>query len=495
MSEWRVMIEDMLELGPWQRLFFSRYRWLALVPLLLLGMLAALGGGWLIVRVHPLVVFALVIGMGYLALALHNIEVAYWGMIGIIALLPFASFPIKLGFTPTFLDAALLLIFFVWLVPYVFGWEQHFEGTPLGAPVLAFILLAIGAFVAGLSHGALTSYLVRHFAEVLLSIALFFLVINTVRDVDRLERLTRVLILAATAAAALGIVLYFLPDELTLTLLSSLGRLGYPTGAGVLRYIRDDPSLMQRATSTSVDPNVLGSLLNVTAALTVPQLFAARPLFRRRYLIPVLGILGLCLGLTISRGSLAGLAGAVILISVLRYRKLLPWFVVAVMLILVLPWTQSYIGHFVEGVQGQDLSTQMRMGEYRDALTLILRYPILGVGFAGSPDIDTYIGVANVYLLIAQEMGLVGLTGFLTVIGAVLIRFWRNRAVVASRPRLEPLWYGYHAAIVGGLIGGVFDRYFFSLDFHHSVTLFWLLVGLATAATQLLVSAPEPAAS
>jgi hypothetical protein len=32
------------------------------------------------------------------------------------------------------------------------------------------MLLAIGSFVAGLSHAALTSYLIRHFAEVLLSI-------------------------------------------------------------------------------------------------------------------------------------------------------------------------------------------------------------------------------------------------------------------------------------------------------------------------------------
>ena len=45
----------------------------------------------------------------------------------------------------------------------------------------------------------------------------------------------------------------------------------------------------------------------------------------------------------------------------------------------------------------------------------------------------------------------------------------------------------FDAAIIGGLIAGLSDRYFFSLDFHHSVTLFWLIVGLATAAVQMVI--------
>jgi O-antigen ligase len=128
----------------------------------------------------------------------------------------------------------------------------------------------------------------------------------------------------------------------------------------------------------------------------------------------------------------------------------------------------------------------MRIGEYKDALILIGRYPWLGVGFAGSPDIDTYIGVANIYLLIAEEMGLVGLTSFLVVMGVFLARFWRTRALAAAEPELEPLWWGLHIGIIGALAGGIFDHYFFNLDFHHSVTLFWMVVGLATAATEMI---------
>jgi O-antigen ligase len=190
--------------------------------------------------------------------------------------------------------------------------------------------------------------------------------------------------------------------------------------------------------------------------------------------------------LTVSRGSWVGAAAAVGLMSVLRYRKLLPLIIVVLALVLVLPWTQQYVTHFIEGVQGEDLSTKMRFGEYKDAFILIGRHPVLGVGFGGTPDIDTYLGVASVYLLIASQMGLVGLTGFLVVVGALLTRFWVRRDRAAEQTDLEPLWYGYHGAVIGGLVGGIFDHYFFSLDFHHSVTIFWMILALAAVTTELL---------
>ncbi len=485
MTNWRTTIQDLLEKSVLRPLIFSRHRWLLVIIAALLAIGVSVGGGWLIVEVGALPVIALLVALGLFVWIVRDIEVAYVGVIGIITLLPFASLPFSIGFKPTFLDAALGGLFFVWLLPYLLGEEQRFDATPLGALVLVFAFLAIGTFVAGLGHAALTVTLIRRFAETLLSLALFYLVVNTVRDADRLGRLMRWLILGATGAAFLGIVLYFLPDLLTIRILSALGRLGYPIGMGVLRYIRDDPALMQRATSTSIDPNVLGSLLNLALAMMVPQLFAKRPLLPRWLVVVCLAVMGVCLGLTVSRGSMVAVVMAVLTVSVLRYRKLLPWFAAALLLVLILPWTQAYIGHFIEGIQLQDLSMKMRLGEYKDAFILIGRYPLLGVGFAGAPDIDIYTAVASVYLTIAERMGLIGLVVFLAIAGVLLVRFWRWRKAAEMLPELEPLWYGIHAAIIGGLIAGLSDRYFFSLDFHHSVTLFWLIVGLATAAAQI----------
>ena len=202
--------------------------------------------------------------------------------------------------------------------------------------------------------------------------------------------------------------------------------------------------------------------------------------------MPILGTLALCLGLTISRGGLGGIAVALAAIALLRYRKLWILLILACVLLLILPQTQDYVAHFVQGLQGEDLATQMRFGEYKDALILIGRYPWLGVGFSGSPDIDTYIGVSMVYLLIAEQMGLIGLACFLILMGVLFVRFWRTRSQATTNPDIEPLWWGLHAAILGALVSGIVDHYIFNLDFHYSVTLFWLVVGLATAATEII---------
>jgi len=472
------------------RVFSSRYRWIGVILILMVCSAAAVVVGYLLAEFGALIALAGLVILFLGLWVLRDIETAYLGVIGIICLLPFASFPIDIGFTPTLLDAALGALFVIWMLQIATGAQREFIGTPLGLPIAVVMLLALGSFVFGLSHAPLTSYLVRHFAEVMLSIALFFLVVNTVRDAERLRKITRMLLLCACAAAIIGIVLYIIADqyspELTIRLLSALGRLKYPTGAGVLRYIRDDPAETMRATSTSVDPNVLGSLLYMTLALATPQLFSPAPLLRRRYLVPVLGSLALCLGLTISRGALVGAGVALGMLATLRYRKLWLILLVAAALLLILPQTQSYVAHFVQGVQLEDLATQMRLGEYKDAFILIGRYPWLGVGFGGSPDIDTYIGVSSMYLLIAEQMGLIGLTSFLLVMGKFLFDFWRNRGLVAADPELEPVWWGLNAAIVGALVGGIVDHYFFNLDFHHSVTLFWLVIGLVAAATQII---------
>ena len=139
--------------------------------------------------------------------------------------------------------------------------------------------------------------------------------------------------------------------------------------------------------------------------------------------------------LTYSRGSLVGLAAGLLVIGVLRYRKLLMLGVVGAVLLLLLPQAQAYVTHLVEGLQLQDRATLMRLGEYKDALALISRYPWFGVGFAGSPDADLYVGVSNLYLLMAEIMGVLGVAAFLIVIVtylANLLQGWRRVAPSAA---------------------------------------------------------------
>lgn len=348
------------------------------------------------------------------------------------------------------------------------------------------MIVAIFAFVFGLANGPLTPTLLRKFAELLISLSFVLVIIDYCSSWSRLERLVKVLLLAGAAASLLAIILWLLPDDTTNTLLNYLIRLGYP-GGWVIRYIEENPELSERAIGTSVDPNVLGGLLLMIGAIAGPQIVAKRPLFPKWVTLAIISLVFLALILTFSRSALVGLGAGLIFVAAVRYRRLLPYMAFAGLLFLFLPVAQGYIGRFVQGIQGQDLATQMRFGEYKDALILIQRYPIFGVGFSGTPDIDIYLGVASVYLTIAQVMGLVGLLAFFIVIGTIFIYAARNRHWFKQHQKQDAIWLGLHGAIVGALVAGILDHYLFNLEFHHAVTAFWLIVGLATSATHLAV--------
>ncbi len=468
-----------------QRIFVEVDRRFALSAVVALSLAAGLVAGAYVAVLSPIYATAGVLAIVGGLLMLRDIQ---WGLvvlIGLICLLPFGALPFKIGFTPTFLDLALIAIYFVWIARIATGKAGRFIGTILGLPIVVFLLLACASFAAGLAHAYLSQYVLRHFVEIILSISLFFVIVNCVRTPQQLRTLVAIVIVAGFGAAFIGVVLYFLPSAWSIRLLSALGRVGYPTGSGVLRYVEDNPDLPLRAISTSTDPNVLGGLLILVTTLTAAQLFARKPLLRRPIIAGMVLVDAVCLYLTYSRGSMGGLAVGLGVLALIQYRRLIPVMIVAAVLLLFLPQTQAYIQHLVEGIQLQDLATLMRLGEYKDALILISRHPWIGVGFVGTPESSLYIGVSNVYLLIAEEMGLIGLAAFLLIVALFFRRVWLAWPEVRGQVGLEAILLGLVASVAGILVGGLLDHYFFNLDFPHSVSVFWLFLGLAMTAVHL----------
>ena len=421
-----------------------------------------------------------------------------WGVIALLAVIgvvPFGALPFKLGFTPTFMDVALLAVCTVWILRLATRREEDLRGSPIGALVLLFVFLALFSFANGLRYGMPTSTTIRNFAELVLAILFFFVVLNMIRSRAELDFFARLLLLAGAAAGAIAIMFYVIPEAWTVRVLDALGRFNYPGGYGALRYIEDDSENPMRAIGTMVDPNVLGGFMILMGGLAAAQVVSKQPVFPRRWTVLICGIILLALYLTYSRGSLAGLAAGVFLIALLRYRKLLWIGIVGVALLLLLPVTQEYVTHFIEGIQLEDRATLMRLGEYKDALSLIRRYPWFGVGFAGSPDADLYVGVSNLYLLITEEMGLLGLTAFLGVVVAFfqqLWRAWRRTMLGGEDPRMEAILLGIGASISGVMVGGLLDHYLFNLVYPHMSTLFWMFLGVGMSATMLTTRGEQP---
>lgn len=441
--------------------------------------------GLLIAGLGPLLATAALLGLLAGLYIVTDVRIALYGIVLIVLLLPFGILPVKIAITPTLLDLALGGFLLVYLCQWMTGRRGGLKLTPAHTLIAVYLMWLALAFALGLRHAGPTSSTLRQFAETIISISLVFILVDLLRDPAMLRRLVLVILLAIGAQAFLAVALYAAPDNLAEALLARLSRIGYPAG-GVIRYIEDNPALRERAIGTWVDPNALGGILATAAIMIAPQIASRRPVLRWRWLALLIFLLvALALFLTASRASFLALLAGLLAIAAVRYRRLLPLLLLAALLFFVLPQTQDYLDRLVQAFQGADLATQMRLGEWQDSLTLIGRYPLVGVGFTGTPDIDIYADVANMYLMMANQIGLTGLLIFLIAMCGVVVYGARAWRVAKARPESAAIHLGFHAALIAGLVNAVADLYFFRLDFQSSITWFWLIVALCLASSRL----------
>ena len=412
-------------------------------------------------------------------------EIALWSTIIIFTLIPFGTLPIKLILTPTFLDVTIATVYMVFLSERLKTNRRSLAFTPAHIPIIVFILLSILSFVLGLGNAVHSPNLFRKFVAYILNIALALIIVEQVRNRDVLGRLIKIIMVSGFAAAILGIALYVAPPNLAERSLNYLSVFNYPSG-NMLRYIEDNPTNPLRAIGTSVDPNIFGGLLAIVAALLVPQISTRTPIFGRRSIsILMLAVTIIALFLTYSRTAMTALLAAMTFVAVIRYRRVF-WVIAAtILLISFLPLSQQYVSHFTDVIKGQDLATSMRFGEYKDALILINRYPAFGVGFGGTPDADIYLGVSSAYLLLSEQVGLIGFSSFTIVIATVFIWGIKHRLDALTNNGLASQWLGIYGALLATTIIGLFDHYYVNLEFQSSQTCFWVIVGLALAVTRI----------
>jgi O-antigen ligase len=428
---------------------------------------------------------------------LTNINAALYAIIAVLALLPFGTFPFDILITPTLLDGAIGAFLLVYLLQWMRGNRRSFRLTPVHLLLVLYTAWLIFSFIFGLRFGSITTTVARQFAGTLLAIGMVFILVDLLREPVMLRRLLLLMLIGVGIQAVMAIILYAMPDPAAERTLIRLARIGYPNG-GVIRYVEDDPNDNERAIGTFIDPNVLGGFLAILASMIAPQVFARQPVVRWRWAaLAVLSIVIIALILTFSRAAMVGFAAGIAFIGLFRgYRRFHLLLLVGLVLLLVLPQTRAYIDRFAQGLTGQDLATQMRLGEYGDALELISRYPLTGIGFTGTPEADLYTDVASMYLIMANQIGVTGVVLFLLSMAGVFIYglvAWRH--IRHFEPLIGP-FIGFHAALVTVLLNSIADLYYFRLDFQPSITLLWLVVALCISTSRTgisLAAAPNPA--
>jgi O-antigen ligase len=447
---------------------------------------AALAVGVLAAATTPLIPFAVLIGLLVLGLVWWRPIAGVWLFIAVVATVPFGVIPVQVaGAQLTFVDAIMIATFSAVLV----RWISSRQWVPLNVPgvaLLVFALVCAAAFVAGASVSPITPELIRRTGKLVASFLFFIVAGSLLTSEARVAGVARGLMLAGAIQGAIGAVLVRLEPLTQLTLLSRLSVIGYPT-SDVLRYVpgaNDTYTNQLRAIGTSIDPNVFGGTLMLALVLIVVQWASPRPVLRKTVLVLLALPIAAGVLLSLSRASWAGLAVGLCFAGALRYRRILVLAVLAGLGVLATPFGQSFVLRFVSGFSSADPATAFRLGEYANAFTLLARYPLLGIGFGASPDIDVTAGVSSVYLLVGEQTGLVGLAVYVCALAATWWIGFRGIAAVRDSG-LQGIRAALLATFTGALVTGLFDHYFANELFPHAVALFWLYAALLVASSRL----------
>ena len=275
-------------------------------------------------------------------------------------------------------------------------------------------------------------------------------------------------------------------------MLAAMFGMGCIVSAMALRDIVSGQSVVladgvARARATYPHPNNLALYLDRVAVAALAVAVVDRG--KRRWMIPVAGMLLLGLAVTLSRGAaLAAFAGIAVIVALVRPRHGWRWFGAAIVVV---------TGIFVIfastrlTANGGGESESSRVLIWRSSINMIRDHPIFGVGLDQflyqysrryvSPDgwPERYTSHPhNVVLDVWLSLGIAGLVVFMALIGAILRRV---RVAMRSVHRERGVAVGAIAALAGGLAHGLVDNSFFLADI---ATLTWIMVALIETGSQ-----------
>ena len=263
-------------------------------------------------------------------------------------------------------------------------------------------------------------------------------------------------------------------------------------------YVRNtlDLGAVPRASGTVIHPDFLAALV---APVGLIALSLAINLRRRLHRLLCLALAAIAVAPLAASGARAAIAGAaagagLLVVAYLLRGRLRPAWVLATAALVSVPalllssrlqeWFQTGTTHF-------QLEVDSRLQLNGLALNMFQSSPIVGIGLNNFQAVFGHFDqfglvlagypVHNLYLLVLAETGLLGLLALL-VVGAVLFRV-TIRVSRAADPLLAAVGIGIAASFVFFAVEEVPT---FSLREEMPLALFWLLAGLAMAASRLV---------
>ena len=287
----------------------------------------------------------------------------------------------------------------------IFRGKRILKIEPIDITVMAFAVLLFFGGTVSLSEQSLKPALLM-----VCFIFGYFLTVSLITTRAWLVRCSTVCVLSATLVSLYGIFMYFTGG-------------GYSSSAWVDSEMFS--TIGRRAVGTLENPNMFGEYLILIIPIAVGMLIGRGEGLRRLPAFFCIGIMGVCLILTWSRGAWLGLIFAALLFLFMWHRRSV-WVILAgiasiPVLPLILP--ASIVSRFTSIGNMTDSSTSYRVYIWRATINMIEDNLTTGIGIGeGAWDrlypMYSYLGVEaaphshNLYLQIWLELGVIGLLVF-----------------------------------------------------------------------------------
>lgn len=305
---------------------------------------------------------------------------------------------------PTMLLAAIVIYTTLCWFIKLFRGKRVLRIEPVDIMVMAFLVLMFFGGAVSLSGDSLKP------ALLMVCLALgYFLTVELITTREWLVRCSVACVISASIVSLYGIIMYFFGDN----------------SAGSWLDTEMFSTISGRATATLENPNMLGEYLILIIPTAVAMFIGRGEGLRRLSSFICIGIMGVCLILTWSRGAWLGLIFAALLFLFMWHRRSV-WLIFAgIAAIPILPsiLPESIVSRFMSIGDLADSSTSYRVYIWRAAVNMIGDNFITGIGIGESAwnrlyPLYSYQGVEsaphshNLFLQIWIELGIFGIVIF-----------------------------------------------------------------------------------
>lgn len=378
------------------------------------------------------------------------------------------------GFAALLSTTAMLLLMGVTIFSFgcrwIVGKLPKYKATPIDALVVLFFIV--------LSYSTLTSYFIKDSINVLvvhtLMLAFYFVLTRTINTRYKLYLLIVLLIVSASMTSLYGVYQYFGGSA--------------TTEAWVDTTMFED--IQSRAGSTFSNPNILGEYLIMMIPLALSLLWYRKKFIYKGIFAAMLGLMGICMLLTFSRGAWLGLIVALVGFSVVRDKRLFALFIIGLFIMpFVLP--PSVIHRFTSIGNLSDTSSSYRMSILLGSLRMAQDYWITGIGLGSQafkaiyPKYSLAAAYAhhshNIYIQVILEMGVAGALVFMLII-LVFIRATLAHQNKTKDVFLSTVMLAACAGIAGYLVQGLVENIWYN---YRVLQTFWVVLAVGLCALRL----------